>query len=76
VSGLLAALLDSGGDAVFVLDAGDRVRSANPAGARLVGRECRDLVGDAFHGAVHEQGTNSAIEGNPKLNTELDNHRK
>jgi ABC-type transport system substrate-binding protein len=31
--------------------------------------------GDAFHGAVNEQGTNSAIEGNPKLNTDLDKLR-
>ena len=53
MSALLTALLDSVGDAVFVLDAAGRVRSANPAGARLLGRECRDLLGVDFHGAVH-----------------------
>jgi peptide/nickel transport system substrate-binding protein len=31
--------------------------------------------GDAFHGAVNEQGNNPAIEGNPKLNTDLDKLR-
>jgi peptide/nickel transport system substrate-binding protein len=28
--------------------------------------------GDAFHGALNEQGTNSPIEGNPKLNADLE----
>jgi ABC-type transport system substrate-binding protein len=31
--------------------------------------------GDAFHGAVNEQGTNSAIEGNPKLTADLEKLR-
>jgi EAL domain-containing protein (putative c-di-GMP-specific phosphodiesterase class I) len=61
VSALLAALLDSVGDAVFVLDAGGRVRSANPAGARLVGRECRDRLGVEFPGAVHGCGVGVGV---------------
>ena len=56
MSDLLAALLDSVDDAVFVLDGGGRVRSANPAGGRLVGRECRDLLGVDFHDALHGCG--------------------
>ena len=64
MSALLAALLDSVGDAVFVLDAGGRVRSANPAGARLVGRECRDLLGVDFHGALH--GCGATANGGPR----------
>lgn len=57
MSDLLSAILASVGDAVFVLDTGDRVRSANPAGARLVGRASRDLLGVAFHDALHGCGS-------------------
>ncbi|HTI33340.1 MAG TPA: EAL domain-containing protein [Miltoncostaea sp.] len=60
MSDLLSALLQSVGDAVFVLDTGDRVRSANPAGARLVGRACRDLLGVHFHDVVHGCGSGGA----------------
>ena len=60
MSDLLAALLDSVSDAVFVLDGDGRVRSANPAGGRLVGRESRDLLGVDFHDAVHGCG----LDGN------------
>jgi peptide/nickel transport system substrate-binding protein len=31
--------------------------------------------GDAFHGALNEQGSNSAIEGNPKLTADLEKLR-
>ncbi len=60
MSDLLAALLDSVDDAVFVLDGGGRVRSTNPAGGRLVGRELRDLLGVDFHDALHGCG----LDGN------------
>jgi PAS domain S-box-containing protein len=64
VSELLAALLDSVSDAVFVLDGDGRVRSANPAGGLLVGRECRDLLGVDFHDAVHGCGLDG--DGGPR----------
>lgn len=53
---LLAALFATVSDAVFVLDDGGRIRSANPAGERLVGREGRDLLGVDLHDAVHGCG--------------------
>jgi len=69
VNDLLAALLDSVSDAVFVLDGDGRVRSANPAGGRLVGRGSRDLLGVDFHDAVHGCGAGAA--GGPRAECPL-----
>ena len=72
---LLAALLGSVNDAVFVLDGSGRVRAANPAGARLVGRESRDLLGVDFHDTVHGCGLDGG-GGDPRAECPLARSRR
>jgi PAS domain S-box-containing protein len=56
LSGRHQSILDGAGEGIVGIDGSGRVTFANPAAARLLGREPADLVGSGFHALTQPHG--------------------